>query len=345
MPPKFQIIATNRPRETATSCISLAATDLHGAPQPPLTELQQQQRQQPGSENQAVSKKCFKPAANGIVQEMKQTPDGFEIAELATSSLLGLVATIKERITKPTAMAQGRVAHLIEWKGWNSKQQDWGGAPLQDEEQYSDLTDEIKEARFAAGLVATIKERITKPTAMAQGRVAHLIEWKGWNSKQQDWGGAPLQDEEQYSDLTDEIKEARFAAGVAEQFAIAEATMSAWSSMDAGVEHDGKLSQDSAFFPDAEEVYLQQLRMNGTQRLYSINLDGGDETDLHTQEPSPSVPSLQTQSIRGTLAANPERQGPLLVGRSCGTGQRPRRSGSIRHADSSSISEDEVFYN
>lgn len=275
------------------SCIS---KDLHGAPQPPLTELQQQQRQQPGSENQAVSKeqtgfcwdplkKCFKPAANGIVQEMKQTPDGFEIAELATSSLLGLVATIKERITKPTAMAQGRVAHLIEWKGWNSKQQDWGGPPLQDEEQYSDLTDEIKEARFAAG--------------------------------------------------------------VAEQFAIAEATMSAWSSMDAGVEHDGKLSQDSAFFPglDAEEVYLQQLRMNGTQRLYSINLDGGDETDLHTQDPSPSVPSLQTQSIRDTLAANPESQGPLLVGRSCGTGQRPRRSGSIRHADSSSISEDEVFYN
>ena len=31
-----------------------------------------------------------------------------------------------------------------------------------------------------SGLVATIKEHITKPTAMAQGRVAHLIEWKGW---------------------------------------------------------------------------------------------------------------------------------------------------------------------
>ncbi|XP_041128951.1 protein FAM131C-like [Polyodon spathula] len=274
------------------SCIS---KDLHGAPQPTSAELQQQQ-QQPGTEDQAVSKeqtgfcwvplkKCFKPAVNGIGQEKKQTPDGFEIAELATSSLLGLVATIKERITKPTAMAQGRVAHLIEWKGWNSKQQGWGAAPLQDEEQYSDLTDELKEARFAAG--------------------------------------------------------------VAEQFAIAEATMSAWSSMDGEVEQDGKLTQDSALFPglDAEGVYLQQLRMNGTQRLYSINLDGGDETSLYTQEPSPSVPSLQTQSIRDMLTGNLERQGPLLVGRSSVTGHHPRRSSSIRHADSSSISEDEVFYN
>ncbi|XP_041129979.1 protein FAM131C-like [Polyodon spathula] len=265
------------------SCIS---KDLHGAPQPPSAELQQQQ--QPGTEDQAISKeqtgfcwvplkKCFKPAVNGIVQEKKQTPDGFEIAELATSSLLGLVATFKERITKPTAMAQGRVAHLIEWKGWNSKQQGWGAAPLQDEEQYSDLTDELKEARFAAG--------------------------------------------------------------VAEQFAIAEATMSAWSSMDGEVEHDGKLSQDSALFPglDAEGVYLQQLRMNGTQRLYSINLDRGDEKGLYSQE--------QTQSIRDMLTGNPERQGPLLVGRSSSTGQHPRRSSSIRHADSSSISEDEVFYN
>lgn len=79
----------------------------------------------------------------------------------------GLVATIKEHITKPTAMAQGRVAHLIEWKGWGGETATgggwcgwsrdgggWGGAgaTLQEDEQlYSHLTDEIKEARFAAG--------------------------------------------------------------------------------------------------------------------------------------------------------------------------------------------------
>lgn len=80
----------------------------------------------------------------------------------------GLVATIKEHITKPTAMAQGRVAHLIEWKGWGGGGDatggwsgawgkgggGWGGmgADLQEDEQfYSQMTDEIKEARFAAG--------------------------------------------------------------------------------------------------------------------------------------------------------------------------------------------------
>lgn len=75
---------------------------------------------------------------------------------------LGVVATIKEHITKPTTMAQGRVAHLIEWKGWGGGGQGGGGvgkwtcggvsAELQEDEQfYSQMTDEIKEARFAAG--------------------------------------------------------------------------------------------------------------------------------------------------------------------------------------------------
>lgn len=78
------------------------------------------------------------------------------------------MATIKEHITKPTAMAQGRVAHLIEWKGWgggSDATRGWSGAcgkggggwggmgtDLQEDEQfYSEMTDEIKEARFAAG--------------------------------------------------------------------------------------------------------------------------------------------------------------------------------------------------
>jgi len=62
-------------------------------------------------------------------------------------------------------MAQGRVAHLIEWKGWGGGgvggeagggggRGGWGGMGLElheDEQFYSQMTDEIKEACFAAG--------------------------------------------------------------------------------------------------------------------------------------------------------------------------------------------------
>lgn len=52
-------------------------------------------------------------------------------------------------MTKPTAMAQGRVAHLIEWKGW-CKPIDTP-ALESDFNSYSDLTEGEQEARFAAG--------------------------------------------------------------------------------------------------------------------------------------------------------------------------------------------------
>lgn len=53
-------------------------------------------------------------------------------------------------MTKPTAMAQGRVAHLIEWKGW-CKPIDTPAALESDFNSYSDLTEGEQEARFAAG--------------------------------------------------------------------------------------------------------------------------------------------------------------------------------------------------
>lgn len=69
---------------------------------------------------------------------------------------------MKERVTKPTAMAQGRVAHMIEWQNWGMTTV--GGLPqarisTQEREKerrlendaYSDLSDGEKEARFAAG--------------------------------------------------------------------------------------------------------------------------------------------------------------------------------------------------
>lgn len=71
---------------------------------------------------------------------------------------------MKDKVTKPTAMAQGRVAHMIEWQSWGMQTVGAGGTGagrtsslhLQQERKlendaYSDLSDGEKEARFAAG--------------------------------------------------------------------------------------------------------------------------------------------------------------------------------------------------
>ncbi|XP_042596700.1 uncharacterized protein LOC109085248 isoform X2 [Cyprinus carpio] len=94
-----------------------------------------------------------------------------------------------------------------------------------------------------SGVSRSMKDKVTKPTAMAQGRVAHMIEWQSWGMQTVGVGGTGrtsslhLQQERKlendaYSDLSDGEKEARFAAGVLQQFAISEATLLAWSSMD-----------------------------------------------------------------------------------------------------------------
>uniref|UniRef100_A0A8B9KLN7 Family with sequence similarity 131 member Bb n=1 Tax=Astyanax mexicanus TaxID=7994 RepID=A0A8B9KLN7_ASTMX len=96
-----------------------------------------------------------------------------------------------------------------------------------------------------SGVTRSMKDKVTKPTCMAQGRVAHMIEWQNWGMQTVGAGGTSagrtstlhLQQERKlendaYSDLSDGEKEARFAAGVLQQFAISEATLLAWTSMD-----------------------------------------------------------------------------------------------------------------
>uniref|UniRef100_A0A3Q3VJP5 Uncharacterized protein n=1 Tax=Mola mola TaxID=94237 RepID=A0A3Q3VJP5_MOLML len=94
-----------------------------------------------------------------------------------------------------------------------------------------------------SGVTRSMKDKVTKPTAMAQGRVAHMIEWQSWGKPSAGpTGGAGhinLQREKErrmendaYSDLSDGEKEARFAAGIMQQFAISEATLFGWNSMD-----------------------------------------------------------------------------------------------------------------
>ncbi|XP_020782674.2 uncharacterized protein LOC110162158 [Boleophthalmus pectinirostris] len=85
-----------------------------------------------------------------------------------------------------------------------------------------------------------MKDKVTKPTAMAQGRVAHMIEWQSWSTPSAGpLGKSNFQREKQrrlendaYSDLSDGEKEARFAAGIMQQFAISEATLFGWNSLD-----------------------------------------------------------------------------------------------------------------
>ncbi|MCJ8749735.1 hypothetical protein PDJAM_G00179690 [Pangasius djambal] len=94
-----------------------------------------------------------------------------------------------------------------------------------------------------SGVTRSMKDKVTKPTAMAQGRVAHMIEWQSWGKPSAGpLGGAGLSnlhrererrlENDAYSDLSDGEKEARMAAGVMQQFAISEATLLAWNSMD-----------------------------------------------------------------------------------------------------------------
>ncbi|CAN9515707.1 unnamed protein product [Ophioblennius macclurei] len=208
----------------------------------------------------------------------------YDIGELATSSLIGLVATIKEHITKPTAMAQGRVAHLIEWKGWGGCGETGGGG--------------------------------------------------SWGKGGGGWGGmeAELQEDEQfYSQMTDEIKEARFAAGVAEQFALAEAAMNVWSM------HDS-YEQPSTSLQAPQTHFLSQFLIDGSvgvpQHLYSIHTQAyGNNSAVNL------LPPLQVNSIPQMSTAQQDRDHPFEH-RSTVTAEA-----AVRHVDSSSLSEDDVFYN
>ncbi|XP_053566323.1 protein FAM131A isoform X2 [Bombina bombina] len=102
------------------------------------------------------------------------------------------------------------------------------------------------------GISQVVKDHVTKPTAMAQGRVAHLIEWKGW-SKPSDSPAALETHFSSYSHLSEGEQEARFAAGVAEQFAIAEAKLRAWSSIEGEDSTDDSYDEDPPPLSDCSQ--------------------------------------------------------------------------------------------
>uniref|UniRef100_A0A3Q0RX93 Family with sequence similarity 131 member B n=1 Tax=Amphilophus citrinellus TaxID=61819 RepID=A0A3Q0RX93_AMPCI len=119
-----------------------------------------------------------------ILPRLKRNSNAYGIGALAKSSLSGVsvTRTMKERVTKPTAMAQGRVAHMIEWQNWGMQTVGSGGAlqsriTTQEREKerrlendaYSDLSDGEKEARFAAQILHHSSAEVWPHTYVSQG--------------------------------------------------------------------------------------------------------------------------------------------------------------------------------
>lgn len=73
------------------------------------------------------------------------------LSEASPPSLpTGISQAVRDHVTKPTSLAQGRVAHLIEWKGWPKPTHPPSNAHAHFS-SYCHLTEGEKEARFAAG--------------------------------------------------------------------------------------------------------------------------------------------------------------------------------------------------
>ncbi|XP_069893959.1 protein FAM131C isoform X1 [Dipodomys merriami] len=190
------------------------------------------------------------------------------------------------------------------------------------------------------GVVQSIKDHITKPTAMARGRVAHLIEWKGWSAQRSDWALSPAEDE-RYCCLPDELREARFAAGVAEQFAITEATLSAWSSLDDEELHPENSPPDALQLQDLESIYLQDSLLSGPSQ----------DDSLPAFSPGLSPHSWPSPEEPPMAAAGAQPPSPAPHRRRLPGGPAPEGGvhlqGSLPSMDSGSLSEeeDDVFYN
>uniref|UniRef100_A0A8C8RYR0 Family with sequence similarity 131 member B n=1 Tax=Pelusios castaneus TaxID=367368 RepID=A0A8C8RYR0_9SAUR len=168
-----------------------------------------------------------------------------------------------------------------------------------------------------SGISRSMKDHVTKPTAMAQGRVAHMIEWQGWgkgNSQQQQHTHETVRkDADAYSDLSDGEKEARFLAGVMEQFAISEATLMAWSSMD-GEDVSVNSNQDNPagnYNENYQELMENQDHMAQTQYdswphsyvsqgMYCLGSSDAWETSDQSLIASPATGSYVGQNFEET---------------------------------------------
>ncbi|XP_040910961.1 LOW QUALITY PROTEIN: protein FAM131A [Toxotes jaculatrix] len=145
------------------------------------------------------------------------------------------------------------------------------------------------------GISQAVRDHVTKPTSLAQGRVAHLIEWKGW-PKPVDPPPAAHSHFSSYCHLTEGEKEARFAAGVAEQFAIAEAKLRAWASMDDDDEED---SNDEDSHNNGQTLTFSS-QSSDTATSNPITAAPG-QPEVDASEAPPSGSPLGSSSSSGSL--------------------------------------------
>ncbi|XP_061835435.2 protein FAM131A isoform X1 [Nerophis lumbriciformis] len=136
------------------------------------------------------------------------------------------------------------------------------------------------------GISQAVRDHVTKPTSLAQGRVAHLIEWKGWPKPVEPPQAAHFNS---YCHLTEGEKEARFAAGVAEQFAIAEAKLRAWASVDDDEEDD---SNDEDTHAKPGTIPSQSTSVAGASQPTSGAPCRGDTSET----PPPESPGAGSRS-------------------------------------------------
>ncbi|CAL9688681.1 unnamed protein product [Knipowitschia caucasica] len=150
------------------------------------------------------------------------------------------------------------------------------------------------------GISQAVRDHVTKPTSLAQGRVAHLIEWKGWPKP----SGPELASQTHFSSychLSEGEKEARFAAGVAEQFAIAEAKLRAWASIDDDEDEEDSnddcvqnvQSSDATSRPPApHDAHSEESQSSTTLPGSSSGSEGSAQCDPHlAQTDSPTLPN------------------------------------------------------
>lgn len=150
------------------------------------------------------------------------------------------------------------------------------------------------------GISQAVRDHVTKPTSLAQGRVAHLIEWKGWPKPSEPQPAAHTHFSS-YCHLSEGEKEARFAAGVAEQFAIAEAKLRAWASID---DDDDEEEEDSNDEDANTNGQTHTFTSQSSDATTSNPISGTPHpVDIDTRESQHCLTFLGSSSDGGLLCA------------------------------------------